>query len=110
MCQAGLEDQLHTTAPRVHQSGRAHYGSASLASLLEKRHRVEAMYCRHSCETRPCFPGGKRTVASVKAGGDWSNCVRMCSTKGRWVVAPCEMSVLKADLRRAGGTGHSGMR
>lgn len=44
----------------------------------------------------------------MKAGGDLSSCVRMCSTKGRWVAAPCEMSVLKADLRRTGGTGHSG--
>lgn len=47
MGQAGLEDQLHTD-PWIHQSGTAHYGSASLASLLEKMHRVDAMYCRHS--------------------------------------------------------------
>lgn len=46
--------------------------------------------------------------ASVKAGGDSKSCERMCSTKGRCVATPCETRSLKADLSRAGGTGHRG--
>lgn len=108
MCQAGLQNQL-CTAPRVHQSCSAHYGRAALASLLEKRQRVEAIDRTHSRETRPSLPGGNRTLASVKAGGDSSSRLRMCSTKGRWVEAPCETRVLRADLRRTGGTGSLGL-
>lgn len=80
------------------------YERASLANLLENTHRVEAIYSRQAGETSPCDDGGKSRRASVKGGGDSRRRLRMCSTKGRWVVDPWETSVRKADLSRTGGT------
>lgn len=80
----------------------SHYGSASVASLLENTHLVEAMYSEHAGLTTPGVGNSSRGL--VKEGGDSRRRFRMCETKGCWVADPCEMRVRRADRRRTGGT------